>query len=82
MQVELVIKGLASNKEYKLIPTKDQLNLSLLEYLIMQNIPISYSCRGELVCEKCTVSHNVLACSLTLKEYINEYGTMITIDYL
>ena len=76
------IKGLASQTISELKVTKNDLNLSLLDFLRLKSIPIASSCDGEGVCRKCLVSDEILSCQFKVKEVIESKKIEITVNYL
>lgn len=59
------------------------LDLSLLEFLRQEKIPIASSCLGEGVCRKCVFNTNKLACQFTLSDlFAQSHDVVIKISYL
>lgn len=77
--MQLILKGLASNKTWTIEFDKSQLNLTVLELLVLNSIPIASSCSGVGKCKKCTTSDGLLSCQILIKDYI---GKDISFSYL
>jgi hypothetical protein len=67
---KLTVQGLASQKESSLIVTVDDLTLSLIDFLIKNQIPVASSCSGEGICKKCVINEEILSCQITVKEFL------------
>ena len=81
----LNIFGLASNKLVKTIklPTPIDKNITLMDFLLQNNITIASSCNGEGTCHKCIVNNHLISCQMTLEMYLLTFSdTMIRISYL
>lgn len=80
------IFGLASNSLVKIIEVKSEdLNLTLMEYLRRENIPVASSCYGEGICKKCVVKLGdveELSCLISVKKLLEMKITTISISYL
>jgi len=80
------IIGLASNSLVKKIEIKSEdLNLTLMEYLRRENIPIASSCYGEGICKKCVVKLGEveeLSCLISVKKLLEMKILTISISYL
>ncbi|MCP4913998.1 MAG: 2Fe-2S iron-sulfur cluster binding domain-containing protein [Oligoflexia bacterium] len=71
---KITIIGEASGKEVKTfifneLPSSE---ISLMDYLIQENIPIASSCYGEGVCRKCATSHDLLTCQINLSDLFSQ----------
>lgn len=78
----LSVFGVASSKTTSLSFTSDQGSMNLLSFLQLHEIPIASSCKGRAVCQKCKINGDKLACEFTLNEFIEKFGSTISIDYL
>lgn len=80
---ELLVYGNASGKLYRTLQI-DAIDLekSLMDFLIENNIPIASSCAGVGQCLKCVNDHQVVTCQITLSNYILHNGNAIAFDYL
>lgn len=87
MYTKIEIHGLASGKlikEILLNHNDENLNISLMEYLRLNSLPIASSCLGEGVCGKCSIIINdkeELSCLIKLKGMTNGPYT-VKISYL
>jgi hypothetical protein len=69
MPVGIKLMGQASGKNTKFEKIQDdERNLSLMDYLRKQNIPIASACYGEGVCKKCIVNDELLSCQIKVKD--------------
>jgi ferredoxin len=76
------INGIASGRLYKSVEFDDsKLELSLMDFLHQNDIPIASSCSGEGVCEKCIVNGDILSCQLSLKEFLEKFKE-VQVSYL
>ena len=85
MNQYIIIFGLASNKIIKkiVIPNKLSEKISLMDFLISNNITIASSCGGDGACKRCVVNNNLLSCQISLSEFIRQNETTIVeISYL
>lgn len=82
----IIVLGLASSREVaRILPTIEELELTLMEFLRAHKVPVASSCFGEGVCRKCVVKSDdveFLSCLITVKTFLLEHGTIITISYL
>lgn len=83
---KLSILGLASNTLVKelTIQTED-FDLTVMEYLRANNIPVASSCYGEGICRKCVVKLGEieeLSCLISVKKLLEKKITTISISYL
>jgi ferredoxin len=78
----VIIHGKSSDKKLEILLEKKDLESNLLTFLQKKGFPIASSCRGEMVCQKCILSTGILSCSLTLDEFLTQYGNTIEVDYL
>mgnify|MGYP001569483212 CR=1 FL=1 len=74
--------GVASGESKVLKYQIQNLEMSMLAFLQLNNIPIASSCGGKRVCETCTINGNILSCAITLEEFISNHGKVIEVDYL
>ncbi len=84
---ELLIYGEASEKLLKIIEVDaKQLNETLMNFLLKNNIPVASSCNGEGVCKKCQVkigNEVVLSCQIRMKKlFISASTYTIKFSYL
>jgi Na+-transporting NADH:ubiquinone oxidoreductase subunit NqrF len=86
--IELQIFGNASNKIYKVIKVLQLNEVSLMDFLRNNEVPVASSCYGEGVCRKCVINKNILSCQMSLNEFIGntesqeDTNIQIEIDYL
>lgn len=80
----ITIMGAASGKVVKtIVLDKNLQEISLMEYLISQGIPIASSCKGEGVCQKCTVNEKLISCQISLSSFLSlSSQQIISISYL
>ena len=85
-QLTLQILGKASSRvvaSWRFDSQKELPNLSLLEFLRQEKIPIASSCYGEGVCKKCVVNKDQLACQVYLNQlFLKGPRVVIEISYL
>lgn len=81
---KIIVKGLASGKTVKeLSVTKFSTNLSLMDFLLENNITIASSCGGVGTCKKCVVNQGLLSCQISLKDFIgNKESNEVEVSYL
>lgn len=82
---EIYVFGKASQKIIKIIqiPNKFPNDMSLMEFLIDNDITIASSCNGVGSCHKCLVNISLLSCQITLKTYLEQTPLpQIQISYL
>lgn len=81
--MQFIVKGKASGKIVKTLEiSPDDFELNLMDFLLLNSIPVASSCAGVGICKKCTTASGLLSCSLALYDYINIFGTSIEFDYL
>ena len=56
-------------------------NLSLLEILRINSIPIASSCDGEGICKKCLVNDELISCQIKVKDFLARGENTIKISY-
>jgi ferredoxin len=95
----LKVFGKASQKIYPLPqPSAEELNLSLLDFLRKNKIPIASSCNGVGQCLKCRVTSHLsvpakdhfsiddenvlLSCQVSVDEFIRRFNGIIYVTYL
>jgi len=80
----ITIKGLASGKIVTILKFEHILDdISLMDYLLQQGIPVASSCLGQGVCSKCIVNNNLLSCQISLKNFVKlNPDQEISISYL
>lgn len=78
------VRGLASEKIVKTLTLLSiPENISLMNFLLSQGIPIASSCKGEGVCSKCTVNNNLLSCQISLENFLERFPNHeISVSYL
>ncbi len=80
------IYGAASQKIVKSITVNDHdLDLTLMEFLRKEQLPVASSCYGEGICQKCVVKIGEveqLSCLLSVRKFMNSSEATITISYL
>ncbi len=81
MSKVIPVKGVASNKTIKEINISEDSNITILEILRANKIPVSSSCDGEGVCKKCIINGQIVSCQLTCRDFIKQFDVII-IDYL
>ena len=77
----LKINKLASGTSEIIVLNPNELDLSLLEILRSENLPIASSCDGQGVCHKCVINGSQLSCKITAREFLEENNN-IDIAYL
>lgn len=79
---KIIVHGKASGKSWILeLEINDYLK-TVLDFLREKDIPLASSCRGLGTCKKCTINQTLLACQLTIQEFIEKNGDEILIGYL
>jgi Na+-transporting NADH:ubiquinone oxidoreductase subunit NqrF len=68
--VQVIVKGLASGRDYPVSYEQCDLEVDLLHFLRGKGITIASSCDGEGVCKKCVIQNGWLTCELTLEEFL------------
>lgn len=81
MPPQLIIIGSHSHKKVTLLLEDIDYPKNLLLFLTSRDIPVASSCRGQGVCKKCTVSKEILSCSVSVKDYLTKYGNIVEISY-
>ena len=79
MQIE--IYGNASQTSYSLDITKEELTLTLMDFLNHHDVHIASSCNGEGVCKKCVVNKDIISCQIKVADFIKNNGLKVIIDY-
>lgn len=70
--LKLEIHGKASNKKIKEIDlVNSQSEISLMDFLRMNEIPIASSCYGEGICKKCVFNRELLSCQIKISDIIH-----------
>lgn len=71
---KLTIRGEASGKVVKVIKLSELPieEISLMDYLIKQSVPVASSCYGEGVCRKCVTSSDLLTCQVKLSDLFSQ----------
>lgn len=77
----LKVIGGASQRETILNPTAEDLNLTLMNYLIKQGFTIASSCSGEGACKKCVVNGDLVSCQIKVADFLKS-NNQIVISYL
>ena len=86
--IELKIFGKASKTLYKTIEVLRPNNISLMDFLRNNGVPVASSCYGEGVCKKCVVNKDILSCQIRILDFISNTDSQetsniqIEIDYL
>jgi ferredoxin len=84
---KLIIYGEASKREVKSIevPIRD-LEMTLMDFLLQNNIPVASSCGGDGICQKCIVvlhGQKILSCQKIMREiFIQSNSQLLSISYL
>lgn len=78
----LQVKGEASGVLTNYRVTEAERTLTLLQFLRTKSLPIASSCDGNQQCFKCLVNQNVLSCSLTIADFIQQHGAVVQVSYL
>lgn len=81
MHKEIVVIGTSSQKKIKIKIKELDLELSLMDFLRNNGVPIASSCSGEGVCKKCVVSDSILSCGLTVRDYLNKTDQAVKVSY-
>ncbi len=76
------IDGLASGKSWDFNITQEDLELNVLNFLRLKQLPVASSCDGEAICRLCIINDDILACNTLVKDIISKYNSNITINYL
>jgi hypothetical protein len=84
---KFILHAQASKKFIPLpIPQGSEWEMTLLEYLRKQKIPIASSCNGMGVCRKCLVGPSLLSCQITLQQLfssnLDSPTVIIAVTYL
>ncbi len=87
MDQVIIVKGSASGKILKKITLlPEDYDLSLMEILLKNNIPVAYSCKGEGICKKCKVyvdNIEILSCQKWPQNLLtNNNSVIIELTYL
>lgn len=77
--MQIIVFGRASHKTKTFEVNADELELSLLSFLQLKELPIASSCSGKMQCRKCVDSFNNLSCEMRVKDCLNK---TIEFDYL
>ncbi len=80
--MQFQVTGKCSGKTYKLAIAEQDLNKTMLNFLREKEIGIASSCRGEKVCHLCAINSDILSCAITVKDFWQQHGPNIIIDYL
>ena len=82
----LNVFGQASQKIVASLPIhEEQLEMTLMDFLRSNGIPVASSCLGEGVCRKCVVNagnKEILSCLIPLKTFLAQNNPQISISYL
>lgn len=79
----MIVRGLASGREYKIPYQEQDLTQDLLTFLRSRRITIASSCDGEGVCRKCEIQNGWLTCELTLEEFLRRQPDgIVEVSYL
>jgi Na+-transporting NADH:ubiquinone oxidoreductase subunit NqrF len=80
----LTIRGDASCKIIKIINIEViNTKISLMDFLISENLPIASSCKGEGVCQKCTVNDRLVSCQISLQAFLQlDPAPIVSVSYL
>tara|TARA_R110002049_G_scaffold90287_2_gene226382 strand:+ start:3928 stop:4197 length:270 start_codon:yes stop_codon:yes gene_type:complete len=82
----ITVFGSASQRVVKeLSVNESDLDLTLMEYLRKEAVPVASSCYGEGICQKCSVridESDQLSCLITVRKFLNSSKPKITITYL
>tara|TARA_Y100000768_G_C23991031_1_gene693056 strand:- start:11404 stop:11652 length:249 start_codon:yes stop_codon:yes gene_type:complete len=81
LQVKLIILGVVSQTQRELTLKESDQNLSLLEILRINSIPIASSCDGEGICKKCLVNDELISCQIKVKDFLARGENTIKISY-
>lgn len=80
---KITVFGNASNSVVKtLFVNEGDMNMSLLEFLRKNGIPVAYSCDGNGVCMKCIFNQSLLSCQISVGQYLKEKEGLLIFDYL
>ncbi len=84
---ELLIFGEASGKLIKIIEVYPRhLEETLMNFLLINNVPVASSCNGEGVCKKCqlTIENEVtLSCQISMRNLlVSGHTCMLKFSYL
>ncbi|OIQ16368.1 MAG: hypothetical protein BM556_14580 [Bacteriovorax sp. MedPE-SWde] len=85
--MSLIVFGNASQKTVKEIAISSQIisgedQMTLMELLIVNGIPVASSCSGVNACKLCSVNESVISCQITVHDFINKYGHKVVLNYL
>ena len=85
-ELRLEILGKASGKTVKIWRFLDESqipNLSVLEFLRKEKVPMASSCFGEGICQKCVFNNDQLGCQIQLRDlFTQSTQALVEIDYL
>ncbi len=82
MKLSVAIKGNASGKITEFEISEKELDIAVLEFFVLKDIPIAYACFGKGQCKKCIMNGDELACQITLRELIEKFNGVCEIEYL
>lgn len=82
MSKTIIVIGEASKRSYSFNISENDLKLTVLDFLLLKNFPIAYSCKSQGVCRKCIINYEILSCSYTVEDFIKEYNGKIKVSYL
>jgi Na+-transporting NADH:ubiquinone oxidoreductase subunit NqrF len=81
--VQVIVRGLASGRDYPVSYDQADLKTDLLHFLRGKGVTIASSCDGEGVCKKCVIQNGWLTCELTLEEFLKRQSDgVIEVAYL
>jgi Na+-transporting NADH:ubiquinone oxidoreductase subunit NqrF len=78
----LYLIGISSGTKKKLLIEKSDEGDTLMNFLHKNSIPIASSCRGEAVCQRCSINNNILSCTITVEDFKKKYGDEVRVDYM
>ncbi|MBC7714978.1 MAG: 2Fe-2S iron-sulfur cluster binding domain-containing protein [Rhizobacter sp.] len=84
---KLIIYGEASQKVVKEIDVSYRdFEMTLMNFLLANNIPVASSCGGDGICKKCTVTmhyQKILTCQKTIRELFADFSEQtLSFSYL
>ncbi len=79
--LEIIVIGEASQKLIAKFCLKEIPQMSLMDYLRSQEIPIASSCLGKGICKKCVFNKDNLSCQTWLNE-LKQSPFYVNISYL
>lgn len=77
-----LIIGQASHSEKVILVQTEDLSKNMLHFLLEKRLPIASSCRGRGACHRCIVNDKSLLCQYSVKDFLQDCGSRVSISYL